>query len=303
MKRIVKTALLIAAVFSGSQAMAQLSPMGAMYFQNQYLGNPALAGTEAGLDLSLGIRKQWTNIPGSPAMQAFTGSYGLNEKVGLGLTVYNDKAGLFKRTRTVASYAYHLPISGDSKRLSFGLSLGFMNERIATEDIRGNSGDANVGAYNQRDSYIDGDFGVAYTSDKFNIQAAIPNMKSYLKKDINSDAVDRATFFSALSYKFQLEGGGGFGIEPKMAYRGVKGMDNIVDVGANLSYANSKVNLFGMYHSTNSTTWGIGLNYQNIGFSGMYSTATSALSSYANDNFEVSMKVKLFNKQSRIQTP
>lgn len=285
------------ATLTVSQAAAQLTPMGAMYFQNQYLGNPALAGTGSGLDVSLGIREQWSNIPGSPATQALTASYVLNDKVGLGLNVSNDKSGLFKRTRTVASYAYHLPLSGEEQKLSFGLSLGFMNERIATEDIRGNLGDANVSAYNQRESYVDGDFGIAYTSNRFNIQAALPNMKSYFKKDIiNADAVDRAIFFSALSYRFQLEGQGSFGLEPKLAYRGIKGMDNIIDVGANLSYANNRINLFGIYHSSNSSTFGLGLNYQNIGFTGMYSTATSALSSYANGNFEVSMKVMLFNK-------
>jgi type IX secretion system PorP/SprF family membrane protein len=296
MKRIIKTALLIAAAVTGGPAAAQLSPMGAMYFQNQYIGNPALAGTDAGMDISLGIRQQWSNIPGSPAMQAFTASYGLNEKVGLGLNVSNDKSGLFKRTRSVATYAYHLPLGGQDQKLSFGLSLGFMNERITAEDIRGNAGDANVGAYNQRDTYIDGDFGIAFRSDNFNIQAALPNIKSYLKKDINSDAVDRATFFSAISYKFQMDGPGGFGFEPKMAFRGVQGMDNIVDVGANLSYSNNKVNLFGMYHTSHSSTFGVVLNYQNIGFGGMYSTATSALSNYANGNFEVNVRVKLFDK-------
>ena len=294
MKIIVNASLIIALAITSNIAMAQLNPMGAMYFQNQYLGNPAFAGTESGMDLSLGIRKQWSNIPGSPLMQAVTASYGLNDKVGLGLNIYNDKAGLFKRTRTVASYAYHLPLSGDNQRLSFGLSLGFMNERIATEDIRGNQGDPNVGAYNERATYVDGDFGLAYSSNNLTIQGALPNMKSFLKKDINTDAVGRGTFFSAISYKMQMDGSGGFGIEPKLAYRGVKGMDNIVDVGANISYANNRINLFGMYHSSKSSTFGVGLNYLNIGFSGMYSTATSALSSYANDNFEVSMKVKLF---------
>lgn len=294
MKKIINAALIIALALTSNMAIAQLNPMGAMYFQNQYLGNPAFAGTESGMDMSLGIRKQWSNIPGSPLMQAVTASYGLNDKVGLGLNVYNDKSGLFKRTRTVATYAYHLPLSGYGQRFSFGLSLGFMNERIATEDIRGNQGDPNVGAYNQRDTYVDGDFGVAYSSNNFNMQAALPNMKSFLKKDINTDAVNRGTFFTSISYKFPGDADGGFGIEPKVACRGVKGMDNIIDVGANVSYANNRVNLFGMYHSSKSSTFGVGLNYLNIGFSGMYSTATSALSSYANDNFEVSMKVKLF---------
>lgn len=294
MKKIFNASLIIALALISNVAVAQLNPMAAMYFQNQYLGNPAFAGTESGMDLSMGIRKQWSNIPGSPLMQAVTASYGLNDKVGLGLNIYNDKSGLFKRTRTVASYAYHLPLNGDGQRLSFGLSLGFMNERIATEDIRGNQNDINVGENNLRDTYVDGDFGVAYTSKNFNIQAAFPNMKNFLKNDINTNAVGRGTFFSAISYKIQMDDSGSFGLEPKLAYRGVKGMDNLIDIGANISYANNKVNLFGIYHSSKSSTFGVGLNYLNIGFSGMYSTATSALSSYANDNFEVSMKVKLF---------
>jgi type IX secretion system PorP/SprF family membrane protein len=298
MRKIVKKTviLFITCSFTINQAAAQLTPMGAMYFQNQYLGNPALAGTGSGLDVSLGIRKLWSNIPGGPATQTLTASYGLTDKVGLGVNVSNDKSGLFKRTRTVGSYAYHMPLSGNEQKLSFGLSLGFMNERIATEDIRGDIGDAAVGTYNQRETYVDGDFGIAYTSNSFNIQAALPNMKSYFKKDIIEGTIDRVTFFSALSYIFQLEGPGGFGLEPKVAFRGIKGMENMIDLGANLSYAHNKANIFGMYHNTRSATFGLGLNYPTFGFIGMYSTATSALSSYVNGNFEMGIKVKLLDK-------
>jgi len=68
----------------------------------------------------------------------------------------------------------------------------------------------------------------------------------------------------------------------------------------NLTYANNKVNIFGMYHSSKSSTFGLGLNYQNLGFSGMYSTANSILSNYSNGNFELSLKMILF-RQSNIQ--
>ena len=278
-------------IMTVNQVSAQLNPMGSMYFQNQYLGNPAFAGAEKGLDLNMGYRKQWTSIPGSPAMQTLTADYAITEKAGIGLNVYNDKAGLFKRTRTVASYAYHLPLNAESSKLSFGVSLGFMNERISNEDIHGDGGDASVGSYNERDTYVDGDFGIAYTGSGLNIQAALPNMKSLFKKDLTTNSVDRSTFYSAVSYKIPLTG---FGLEPKLAYRGVKGFDNIIDAGANLSYMDNKISLFGMYHSSKNSTFGIGLNYQSIGFSGMYSTATSALSNYANGNFEISVKANLF---------
>ena len=278
------------------EAIAQLSPMGAMYFQNQYLGNPAMAGSAKGLNLNLGYRQQWSSIPGGPVMQTFTADYEFNAKVGLGLNVYNDQAGLLKRTRTVASYAYHLPLNEDNRKLSFGLSLGFMNERISNEDIHGDPGDLNVSLYNQRETYIDGDFGIAYTSNRLSLQAVVPNMKSYFKRDITTNPVDRSTFFSAISYKVKLSQADGLGIEPKVAYRGVKGFDNIVDAGANLSYANNQVNFFGMYHSSKSTTFGLGLNYHSIGFIAIYTNATTSLGSYVNGNFEIGLKLNLLNK-------
>jgi len=283
-------------VLSITEATAQLNPMGSLYFQNQYLGNPALAGTESGLDLNLGFRQQWSNIPGSPAIQTLTADYGLNDKVGLGLNVYNDRSGLFSRTRSVASFAYHLPLGGLEQHLSFGLSLGFMNERIMTEDMDGDPNDVAANNYNDRDTYVDGDFGIAYSSERFTFQAALPNMKSFFKRDMNINSVDRATFYSAASYKLTLsEGVGGFGLEPKIAYRGVKGMDNMIDAGANLTYG-ERLNMFGMYHSSKSATVGVGMKYLSFGINGMYTTATSALRNYANGNFEVSLSMRLLKK-------
>ena len=297
MKKIFNTVLSVLLLLTAIQnANAQLNQMGAAYFQNQFQTNPAMAGLEKGLNLNMGYLQQWSNVPGNPTVQTITADYSITEKAALGLNFYNDRSGIFSRTRTVASYAYHLPLNSEEQKLSFGLSLGFMSERVNTEDIRGNVNDPNVAAFNQRETYMDGDFGLAYTNRKLNVQAAIPNMKSFLNKDVNGNTVDRSTFFSAISYKFDLEGEGGFGLEPKLAYRGVKGLDNIMDAGLNLTYANNKINVFGMYHSTKSSTFGVGLNYQNLGFGGMYSTANSILSNYSNGNFELSLKMILFKK-------
>lgn len=297
MKRIFYTTISALFFFTALQnANAQLSQMGTAYFQNQYQTNPAMAGMEMGLNLNMGYLQQWSNVPGNPTVQTITADYLITEKAALGINFYNDRSGIFNRTRTLASYAYHLPLNSEEQKLSFGLSLGFMSERINTEDIKGNVNDPNVANFNQRETYLDGDFGMAYTNRNLNIQAAIPNMKSFLNKDMNSNTIDRSTFFSAISYQFDLEGDGGFGLEPKIAYRGVKGLDNIMDAGLNLTYANNKVNVFGMYHSTKSTTFGLGLNYQNLGFSGMYSTSNSVLSNYTNGNFEIGLKMILLRK-------
>ncbi|SMD07586.1 PorP/SprF family type IX secretion system membrane protein [Pedobacter nyackensis] len=293
MKTIYKAALISAFVVMGTSAKAQLNPLSAQYYTNQYLINPAFAGAGEGIKLNGAYRKLWSNVPGSPLTQSLTADYGFG-KVGVGLTVNNESAGLQRQTRVVGSYAYHLQLNEGNQRLHFGVSLGFMNQRLENADIYGNPNDPTVGQYNDRKTYLDGDFGVAYTSDKLNVQAAIPNLKSVLKKDVIKLA-DVATFYTAVSYKIGIsEGMEGMDVEPKVAYRGVKGFDNIWDAGAQFSIANKQVLLLAMYHSTENATFGLGMDYKKkYLISGTYTTQTSALSSYTNGSFELNLRLNL----------
>lgn len=284
--------LLLFILFS-NKSQAQLNPLSAQYYTNQYLINPAFAGAGEGLKLNGAYRKLWSNVPGSPLTQNLTADYGFG-KVGIGLSVYNESAGLQRQTRVVGSYAYHLQLDEDNKKLHFGVSLGFMNQRLENTDINGNPNDPSVGLYNNRKTYLDGDFGVAYTSDKLNIQASVPNLKSVLKKDVIKLA-DVATFYAAVSYKMGIsEGMEGMDLEPKIAYRGVKGFDNIWDAGAQFGIANKQVFLLAMYHSTENATFGLGMDYKRkYLISGTYTTQTSALSGYTNGSFELNLRLNL----------
>ena len=280
-------------IISITPVKAQLNPLSSQYYTNQYLVNPAFAGAGEGLKLNAAYRKLWSNVPGSPLIQNLTADYGFN-KVGLGLTVTNESAGLQRQTRVVGSYAYHLRLNDNNHQLHFGVSLGFMNQRLENADIYGNPNDPAVGQYNNRKTYLDGDFGAAYTSDKLNIHAAIPNLKSLLKKDVIKLA-DVATFYTAVSYKIGIsEGAEGIDVEPKVAYRGVKGFDNIWDAGAQFGIVNKQVFLLTMYHSTRNATFGLGMDFRKkYLISGTYTTQTSALSSYTNGSFELNLRLNL----------
>lgn len=293
MKTAYKFLALLLVIFTGSNGYAQINPLGAQYFNNRYLINPAFAGATEGLKLNAAYRKQWTNVSGSPLTQSITADYGY-EKVGLGLNVYNESAGLLKQTRVTGSYAYHLQLNSREDHLHFGISLGFMNQRLDNSDLYGNPNDPLVGLYNNRKTYIDGDFGIAYTSERFTLQAAVPNIKSLLKKDI-IQLDDATTFYGAASYKFQIaQGAEGIDIEPIVAYRGVRGFDNILDAGAQLEIANKQIFLMGLYHSTKTATFGIGMDFRKkYMVSGSYTTQTSALNSYFNGSFEINLRLSL----------
>lgn len=119
-------------------------------------------------------------------------------------------------------------------------------------------------------------------------------MKALFQKDNFINPIDLVNFYTAASYKFNLSGAsGGISLEPKLVYHDIKGFDNIVDAGVNLTFADNKLNLLGVYHSSKSTTFGMGRDYGVFGFQGIYTTATSALSNYTNGNFEISMKLKM----------
>jgi type IX secretion system PorP/SprF family membrane protein len=287
--------VMFAAVINSYEAQAQLNPLAGIYFQNQYLGNPAMAGAEKGLVVNTGFRKQWSAIPGAPQTQAVTAEYGTSKKVSLGLNFNNDEAGLIKRTRVMGTYAYRLPFSDENQTLSFGISFGFMDDRVMNENINGDQNDASVSKFNQRETYIDGDFGIAYTSSRLTVQLAAPNLKSLIKKDDMQMVSDQSTFFSAISYRFEFPNAvDGLGLEPKIAFRGVRGFDNIWDFGANITVANNAASVMAVYHSSESATIGLGANVKSLGaIIANYTTSTAALRGYTSGDFQLGLRLGL----------
>ena len=294
MKILYKIVLLLSFTIAGiSSATAQLNPLSAQYFTNQYLINPAFAGASQGIRINGAYRKLWNNVPGSPLTQNVTADYGFN-KVGIGIAANSESAGLQRQVRVVGSYAYHLQLDERGDQLLLGMSLGFLSQRLENTDLYGNPNDPLVGLYNNRKTYLDGDMGVAYTSGNLNVEGSIPNLKSVFKKDVIKLA-DVATFYTAVSYKIRMgDGMDAVDMEPKAAYRGVQGYGNIWDAGAQAGIADQQVFLTGMYHSTENATFGLGMNFRKKYLvSGSYTTQTSALSSYTNGSFELNLRLNL----------
>lgn len=273
------------------QANAQIKPLAAAFYQNQYLINPAMAGLEGATSFDLSYRKQLNSVPGALTEQALTGTYAF-DKAAIGLNVSNEKAGLLRRTRVLGSYAYHLKLN-ERDKLHFGLSVGVLNERVDESSIKGDATDVNIGRFNERGAVIDGDFGVAYTGRGITVQGAILNLNNFMDRD-KRNQMNYSTFFTALSYKFNMgKEYGGVGLEPKLCYRGIKEADGIVDGGLNVTFAQDRFNVFGLYHSSENATFGFGIKYKTLSFSGVYSSVPHAFSGYTNGDFELGLGLRL----------
>lgn len=264
----------------------QTNPMNAQYFQNQYLSNPALAGLNEGMNVNVGYMTRSNSMPGAPGAQTITIDSQF-KRVGLGLNLYNDQAGLLKRTRIVASYAYHLPLSENNDQLHFGVSLGSLHERIDLSEVNGELSDISVQNFNDRGAVLDGDFGLALTSGRLNVQASIPNLKNFLKRE-NYNTANWNTFFTALGYKFLWSADNGYGIviEPKLVVRGVRAGKDVIDGALNIAFAENKFSLTGIYHSTKNVSAGFGLNISRVSLNMLYMSSTSSLGGNLNGSLE-----------------
>lgn len=276
-----------------SNAQALLEPSGTQYFQNQYLSNPAMAGLEKGLHLNAAYRKQWSGIDGAPVTKFFTADAAVGNRVGAGLNIFNDVAGLINRTRVALTYAYHLPLSDADHQLHFGLSLAWNVQRVDYKNLNGDAMDPSVGAFNRRDNYFEAEYGMAYTDTKLTLQASIPNIRSLVTGD--NKAVDGGgIFFTAASYRFALDETI-TSVEPKICYRGVRGYDNIIDAGVNVSLLNNVANVMAMYHTSKSVTAGIGVKIlETVAVQAMYTTQTGGVKTYVDGTYEVGVTVNLF---------
>lgn len=127
--------LLVVLVALAFQASAQQLPQLTQYQFNDYVVNPAVAGSRPFFELRSAHRYQWVGIQDAPRTFIFSGSSPLGEKMGLGGYIFTDIVGPTRRTGVQFSYAYHLRLTEDVK-LSLAVSAGMLQFLIDGSKIQ-----------------------------------------------------------------------------------------------------------------------------------------------------------------------
>jgi len=121
--------------FAGiSQLSAQQEPMYTKYMFNSMATNPGYAGSLGYMSTRVLHRQQWIGIDGGPLSQTFTIHSPWKKRVGVGLSVGNDKIGSSGSTILNGVYAYKVPFGEGN--LSIGLQAGVMNWRSDFSNLR-----------------------------------------------------------------------------------------------------------------------------------------------------------------------
>ena len=116
--------LLLTLGVGSSHVQAQQDKMFSQYMFNMMALNPAYAGSRDVLSMTALYRSQWIGLEGAPQTATFTADMPLNqERVGVGLQLYNDRVGTQTETGAYASYAFRFRV-GERSTLSLGLTGG-----------------------------------------------------------------------------------------------------------------------------------------------------------------------------------
>jgi len=212
MKRILKTIfwLLIPLSLSG-----QLTPVTNQYILNPLTINPASAGSRGALNIAAFYRRQWVGISGSPeTMTLAADAPFLDSKLGLGLTIMNDKIGVTKETHFNTQYSYKIKIKEGT--LSFGLGAGIITTNTAWSDLTVvDPGDS----YMLVDSKVlvvpDFSFGAYYTVHNYFAGFSIPKLLGY---SFSPDKNKYMSKFEPENYNFMFNTGYVLTISPKAKF-------------------------------------------------------------------------------------
>lgn len=174
MKKIFIIIVIVAASLSG---FAQQDAMFTHYMFNTLSVNPAYAGTRDALTITGLHRSQWVGFDGAPRTQTLTlHSPILNENIGVGLSVINDKIGPTNLTSVYGDFSYKIKVN-EKARLSLGISGGLNIRRNALSDIPLTDGNDVSFANNEESELLPNfGFGAYYYTEKFYVGLSIPKL-------------------------------------------------------------------------------------------------------------------------------
>ena len=184
MKKIIT---LVVTILTIGTTYAQQDAMYTHYMYNTLAVNPAYAGSRDAFTITLLGRKQWVNFDGAPVTQTLTlHSPIMKNKMGLGLSLINDKIGPTNTTSLYGDYAYKLKVSTKGT-LTFGLKAGLnvMSNNLSvieTEQLNDNFFASNI------KSKLLPNFGVGayYSEEKMYVGLSTPKL---LENNYSSNTV------------------------------------------------------------------------------------------------------------------
>ncbi len=180
--------------------------------ENPFVISPAYAGIGTGFQLRINGVSQWVGVEGAPNTQSITTELRLNDRLGGGLIIFNDKNGYTKQVGAKGSLAYHLILSDlYNSFFSFSLGANYTQFSINTEEYN-DYNDVNQKLPNISQSSLNFDLSMLYRFEKFAISANVINILNKDVRNLKTGEPTRLRRFSVLglythrvNHKYEIE--------------------------------------------------------------------------------------------------
>jgi len=177
MRKNIKLLFLFISGILSTSLSAQQTPHFTQFMYNMNIVNPAYAGNKDGLAVGLLYRTQWLGADGHPESITFNLHSPVGEKMGLGISAYNDKFGFVNQNNIKLDYSYKLQV-GANNYLALGLNLGAWQHQVEVTKLKAiDAGDPLLDK-DINDTQVAYGFGLFFYSEKYYLGFSMPNINT-----------------------------------------------------------------------------------------------------------------------------
>lgn len=276
---------------------AQQDAMFTHYMYNTLWLNPAYAGTRDAFTVTGIHRSQWVGFDGAPVNQSITMHTPiLNGKVGVGLSVLNDKIGPTKSTSIALDLDYQIRLNTKSK-LSFGIkSLANMYNNNVNALELDTKNDAAFAENTQR-ILPNAGAGIYYYRERFYAGFSVPKLleNKFTSSNVNAASKEQRHYFFIIGTVIDLSKDIKF--KPTCFLKATPAAPLQGDITANF-LVNNKFSIGAMYRTGDAVGALLGYNFSEqftLGYSFDWSMANTT-GKYNNGSHEIMLRYDLISK-------
>jgi type IX secretion system PorP/SprF family membrane protein len=306
MKKIIILLVLITSSVWGVKA--QQDAQYTQYMYNTIAVNPAYAGSRGVLSMNALHRSQWVGLDGAPTTQTINFNTPVGNRVGVGLSIVNDRIGNGTNQDTYfdAVFSYTIPTS-ETGKLSFGVKAGGHALNIDFTRLQNYSNEAASVGLGNIDKKFSPNFGagIYYHTDHFYAGLSVPNFLKTEHFDTSSTtlAQERMNIYLITGYVFDLNPNLKF--KPAVLVKAVNGAPLQIDASANFMI-NEKFTLGAAYRWDAALSALFGFQITDQFMLGLaYDREITELGNTAfNDgSFEILLRYELLGKYKNVIAP
>ncbi len=297
-KKLLSIILLILSVESLAQQLSQSS----QYMFNNFIINPAVAGSDEKVPVIGLVRRQWLGIKDAPVTQTVASHAYVGQNIGIGLSIYNDVTGPTRRTGINVSGARHIKLDEASDTwLSLGLGMLFFQYSFDPSKLTFDQPDdpAIVAAsYNKfTPDFCSGAF--LYSKDYyigFSVQNMLQMKTNLFDITTLNDNNIRRNYFLTAGYDFVINDL--YTISPSFLLKATYGVPMQADINAKLHIIN-RIWVGLSYRTSDAIIPMVGFNSNRIYLGYTYDIALNRLRMYQHGSHEIFVGFKLDNMLSK----